>query len=288
VAAAARAAGQVADVHVKVDTGLSRNGIPAPQWPDAAQRAAALEAEGVLAVTGIFSHLALADAPNHPTVDAQAAAFSQAVQVAERAGLRPALRHLANSAATLLRPDLHWDVVRPGIAVYGLSPAPDLVTAAEAGLVPAMTMRASLAQAKGVPAGSGVSYGHEYTTTTDTVLGLVPLGYADGLPRSAGGRGPLLVRSADADRRVTVAGRVCMDQVVVDLGPGAGAAAGDDVLVWGPGSRGEPTAQDWADAAGTISYEIVTRIGSRLPRRHVGIAGTGELLVADTLLAAST
>lgn len=287
VAAAARASGQLADVHVKVDTGLSRNGIPAQDWPDAAVRAAALEAEGVLSVTGLFSHLALADAPTHPTVDAQAATFARAVEAAERAGLRPALRHLANSAATLLRPDLHWDLVRPGLAVYGLSPAPDLVTPAEAGLVPAMTLRASLAQAKQVPAGSGVSYGHEYTTTADTVLGLVPLGYADGIPRAAGGRGPVLVRSADAARRLTVAGRVCMDQVVVDLGPRVGAAAGDEVIVWGPGTRGEPTAQDWADAAGTISYEIVTRIGSRLPRRYVGAAGTGAPVAAGSLLAAS-
>ncbi|MGF1663931.1 MAG: alanine racemase [Kineosporiaceae bacterium] len=274
VAAAARATGQVADVHVKIDTGLSRNGVTMADWPGTAGRAAALEAEGVLAVTGLFSHLALADAPAHPTVDRQAAAFAEAIRVAEGAGLRPQLRHLANSAATLLRPDLHYDLVRPGIAVYGLSPAPDLVSPAEAGLVPAMTLRASLTQAKRVPAGSGVSYGHEYTTTCDTVLGLVPLGYADGLPRSASGRGPLLVRSADTARRVTVAGRVCMDQVVVDLGPGAGAAAGDEVLLWGPGSRGEPTAQDWADAAGTISYEIVTRIGTRLPRRHVGAVGS--------------
>jgi alanine racemase len=273
VAAAARATGQVADVHVKIDTGLSRNGLTMADWPATAARAAALEAEGVLAVTGIFSHLALADAPSHPTVDRQAAVFAEALRVADGAGLRPQLRHLANSAATLLRPDLHYDLVRPGIAVYGLSPAPDLVSPPEAGLVPAMTLRASLTQAKRVPAGSGVSYGHEYTTTGDTVLGLVPLGYADGLPRSASGRGPLLVRSADAARRLTVAGRVCMDQVVVDLGPGAGAAAGDEVLVWGPGTRGEPTAQEWADAAGTISYEIVTRIGTRLPRRHVGAAG---------------
>ncbi|MGF1648347.1 MAG: alanine racemase [Kineosporiaceae bacterium] len=282
-AAAARATGQVADVHVKIDTGLSRNGVTMGDWPATAERAAALEADGLLAVTGLFSHLALADAPSHPTVDRQAAAFAEAIRIGERAGLRPQLRHLANSAATLLRPDLHYDLVRPGIAVYGLSPAPELVSPAEAGLVPAMTLRALLTQAKRVPAGSGVSYGHEYTTTCDTVLGLVPLGYADGLPRSASGRGPLLVRSADAARRLTVAGRVCMDQVVVDLGPGAGAVAGDEVLVWGPGTRGEPTAQDWAVAAGTISYEIVTRIGTRLPRRHVGAAGAIGGLAVDSL-----
>ncbi len=289
VAAAARVTGQVADVHIKVDTGLSRNGVVATDWPALAAAAAALEAEGVLSVGGIFSHLALADAPNHPTVAAQARRFGEALQVGSAAGLRPTYRHLANSAATLTRPDLHFDLVRPGLAVYGLSPVPDLISPAAAGLVPAMTLRARLALAKRIPAGAGVSYGHEYVTSHETVVGLVPLGYADGLPRAAGGHGPLLVRSVDGDRRVVVAGRVCMDQVVVDLGADALAAAGDEVLIWGSGSRGEPTAQEWADAAGTISYEIVTRLGTRLPRRYIGTAGRSrgvtqqDLLVADAL-----
>jgi alanine racemase len=284
-ASAAAITGQVADVHVKVDTGLSRNGIMLAEWPGQAARAAAYESDGLLAVSGLFSHLALADAPAHPTVDAQAAAFAAATEVAAAAGLRPRVRHLANSAATLTRRDLHFDLVRPGIAVYGLSPVPDILTPAEAGLVPAMTVRTRLAVVKHAPAGVGVSYGHDYVTDSDTVLGLVPLGYADGLPRSSGCRGPLLVRSAGSARRLTVAGRVCMDQVVVDLGREATAAEGDEVLVWGPGTRGEPTAQDWADAADTISYEIVSRIGVRLPRRHVGTAGVRPAGTSPALLA---
>ena len=118
---------------------------------------------------------------------------------------------------------------------------------------------------KRVPAGSGVSYGHIYTTDRETTLGLVPLGYADGVPRNAGNVGPVLA----AGRRRTVAGRVCMDQFVLDLGDDA-AAAGDEVVLFGPGDDGEPTAQDWADATGTISYEIVTRVGPRVPRVYVG------------------
>ncbi len=287
VAAAAMQTGQVADIHLKVDTGLSRNGVSVEDWPALAAAAAAYSRDGLLGVGGIFSHLALADDPTHRTVDAQARVFAQALELGERAGLRPAYRHLANSAATLTRSDLHFDLVRPGLAVYGLSPVPDLMTPAAAGLVPAMTLRGRLALVKPIPAGSGVSYDHEYVTERDTVVALVPLGYADGLPRSAGGRGPLLVRTVSGDRRATVAGRVCMDQVIVDLGPDAVAAAGDEVIVWGPGTGGEPTAQEWALAAGTISYEIVTRLGVRLPRRHAGTAGRvagaqqADLLLAD-------
>src|SRR5689334_20246569 len=131
-----------------------------------------------------------------------------------RAGLRPAVRHLANSAATLALPDTHYDLVRPGIAVYGLSPGPEVGTAADLGLRPAMTLRARIALVKHVPPGQGVSYGHRYTTTTDTRLALVPLGYADGVPRNATNLGPVQIR----DRRFTVSGTVCMDQFVVDVG----------------------------------------------------------------------
>jgi alanine racemase len=184
-----------------------------------------------------------------------------AVRRAEAAGCRPEVRHLANSAAVVLEPRLHYDLVRPGIACYGLTPAPAVASSADLGLVPAMTLTARLALVKRVPAGQGVSYAHLYTTPTETVLGVVPMGYADGLPRAASGVGPLSV----GGRLHTIAGRVCMDQVVVDLGPDSDARAGDEVVLFGPGAAG-PTAQDWADATGTISYEIVTRIGPRVPR----------------------
>ncbi|HET7325661.1 MAG TPA: alanine racemase, partial [Nocardioidaceae bacterium] len=211
------------------------------------------------------SHLACADERAHPSVRRQVDAFARAVDVADAAGLAPQIRHLANSPGTIAHPDTWWDIVRPGLAVFGLSPVPEQATSADLGLVPAMTVRARLATVKRVPAGSGVSYGHTHRTRRETSLGLVPAGYADGIPRHASGRGPVLA----AGRRRQVAGRVCMDQFVLDLGDDT-ARAGDEVVLFGTGAQGEPTAQDWADAAETISYEIVTRIGGRISRRHVG------------------
>ena len=281
VVAAAREAGRTARVHLKVDTGLGRNGLTPAQLPDVLAAALAAEAEGALRVVGLFSHLALADDPGHATVAAQAEEFARAVALVEGAGARLEVRHLANSAATLTSPALHWDLVRPGLAVYGLSPVPQLGGPERYGLVPAMTLEAELATVKPVPAGSGVSYGHAYVVPGDTVLGVVPLGYGDGIPRHASGTadrwgGPVQV----GGRRLGVAGRVCMDQVVLDLGPAAREAAGDRVVLWGDGRDGGPTAQDWADVAGTISYELVTRLGARVPRTYVdseqdaGAAGT--------------
>lgn len=272
VVAAARATGVTARVHLKVDTGLSRNGVTLADLPDLLAATLRAQAEGAVRLVGIMSHYAWADAPEHPTVQAQTAAFTEAVALAERAGARLEVRHLANSAATVTNPAAAFDLVRPGIAVYGVSPVPDLRSPADLGLRPAMSLHGRVALVKHVPAGSGVSYGHEYTTDVDTTVALVPLGYADGIPRHAGSRGPLLL----GGRRRTIAGRVCMDQVVVDLGDphnADGVAAGDVAVLFGDGTGGTPTAQDWADAAGTISYEIVTRLGARVPRRHVGSAG---------------
>jgi alanine racemase len=254
-----------ARVHLKVDSGLGRAGAPLVTWPALVEAAAAAEARGRVTVVGVWSHLAFADAPNHPVVAAQVEAFADAVDVAKAAGLSPQVRHLANSAATLALPQTHLDLVRPGIAVYGVSPGGELASAAELGLRPAMRLEARLAQVKRVPAGHGVSYGHEYTTTRETSLGLVPLGYADGVPRAGGGTGPVLA----AGRVRTVAGRICMDQFVLDLGDDA-AMAGDTVVLFGDGLGGEPTAEDWAQATGTIAYEIVSRVGPRVPRRYVG------------------
>lgn len=265
--AAARTSGRPARVHLKADTGLGRGGCPPEQWRELVEATLRAQSEGAVRFVGVWSHLAFADAPDHPTVRRQAAAMTEAVDVATRAGADLEVRHLANSAAVLTTPEVHLDLVRPGLAVYGLSPVPDLGAPADYGLRPAMTVRSRLALVKRVPAGHGVSYGHAYTTSEPTTLGLVPLGYADGVPRHASGSGPLLA----AGRRVTVAGRVCMDQVVVDLGADADdVRAGDEVVLFGPGSAGEPTAQDWADAAGTISYEIVARMSGRLPKRYAG------------------
>ncbi len=265
VLAAARERGRPARVQAKVDTGLGRGGV-LEDWSEFVTALARAQAEGAVTVAGVWSHFAWADAPMHPTVRRQQERFADAVAELERAGVRPGLRHLANSAATLTTPSAHFDLVRPGLAVYGLSPVPDLGDPAHFGLREAMRVTARLTLVKRARAGQGVSYGHEYTTDRDTVLGLLPMGYADGIPRHAGNRGPLEVRG----HRYVVAGRVCMDQCVIDLGPGFEGGAGDEVTVLGRSADGEPCAQAWADAAETINYEIVTRMGPRLPRLVVG------------------
>ena len=262
IVAAARDSGRAARVHLKIDTGLSRNGVYAADWPDVLAHAAKAQAEGAVEIVGIWSHFVYADEPGHPTVARQMAAFTDALDEAQRAGITPQLRHLANSAATLTLPAAHFDLVRPGIAVYGLSPVPQR---GDFGLTPAMTVRAEIANVKRVRAGEGVSYGHAYTTDRETTLALVPLGYADGVPRAATNLGPVSINGV----RGTVSGRVCMDQFVVDVGD-LRVAPGDVAVLFGPGASGEPLAQDWADAVGTIHYEIVTRIGPRVARRYVG------------------
>ena len=266
VAAAAVAAGVGARVQLKIDTGLSRGGATAADWPALCRAAARAQAGGDLRVTGVWSHLAHADAgPDHPVLLRQADRFAAALEVADRAGLRPDVRHLANSAATLTSPQTYYDLVRPGLAVYGLSPVPELGDPAHFGLRPAMSLRSHVALVKPVPAGSGVSYAHRYTTAADTRLALVPLGYADGVPRA----GTNVLEVLVGGRRHRIAGTVCMDQFVLDIGD-AGVAEGDEVVLFGSGDGGEPTAQEWAGRLGTIDYEIVTRIGARVPRTYVG------------------
>jgi len=265
IADAAAAAGRVARVHAKADTGLARGGATSADWPALVDAVSKRQAEGQVDVVGIWSHLAHADAPGHPTIDRQRALFVEAVEIAATAGLRPQVRHLANSAATLVLPQTHFDLVRPGIAVYGLSPGPQVGVSADLGLRPAMRLRTSVALVKSVGAGQGVSYGHRYSTPSSTTLALVPVGYADGIPRQATNIGPVQING----RRYVVSGTVCMDQFVVDVGDDA-VAIGDDVVLFGPGDNGEPTADDWAAVIGTINYEIVTRIGARVPRSYLG------------------
>lgn len=264
--AAAEASGVPAKVQLKADTGLSRGGATVQDWPLLCEAAAKAEAEGNVRVTGLWSHFAFADGgPDHPVNNKQAAVFEEALAIAASKGLEDRTRHLANSAATLTAPDTHYDLVRPGLAVYGLSPVPQLGRPADFGLRPAMSLISTVVQTKRVPEGSGVSYLHRYTTSRDTTLALVPLGYGDGVPRSATNVAEVML----CDQRRTIAGTVSMDQFVLDVGDDE-VEAGDEVLLFGDGSRGEPTAQDWADATGTIDYEIVTRIGSRVPRDYVG------------------
>ncbi|MFJ6520857.1 alanine racemase [Streptomyces filamentosus] len=265
VTAAARRTGGTARVQLKADTGLGRNGCQPADWPALVAAALEAEKEGLVKVTGLWSHFACADEPGHPSIAAQLDVFRAMLDHAEKAGIEPEVRHIANSPATLTLPETHFDLVRPGIAMYGVSPAPELGTSAELGLRPVMSLKASVALVKEVPPGHGVSYGHHYVTGGETTLGLIPVGYADGVPRHASGRGPVLV-----DGKVrTVAGRVAMDQFVVDLG-GDRPEPGTEAVLFGSGERGEPTAEDWAVAADTIAYEIVTRIGARVPRVYVG------------------
>jgi alanine racemase len=262
----ARRADRPARLQLKVDTGLNRGGAPLAEWEALVHACRAAERDGLVTVTGIWSHMASADVPGDPSVPAQIKVFGQALDAAEAAGLRPRVRHLANSPTVFTREDAWFDLVRPGLSVYGLSPIPDQQTSADLGLTPAMTLRTSLALVKPVARGEGVSYGHTYVAEHDTVLGLVPLGYGDGILRHASNRAQVWVSGA----RARIAGRVCMDQFMVDLGPGSTARAGDEVVLFGTGLGGEPTAQDWAEAAGTISYEIVSRLGSRITRTYLG------------------
>jgi alanine racemase len=262
---AAVATNTVARVHLKADTGLHRGGASPVRWPDLVEAAAKGEAAGDIRVVGLWSHFAFADAPGHPTVGRQEVVFVEALEIAARAGLRPHVRHLANSAATLTRPSAHYDLVRPGIAVYGLTPVPKDGPPSTYGLRPAMTVTARVALTKRAMAGAGVSYGHRYSTERETTLALVPLGYADGVPRNATNTAEVLI----GGRRRRIAGAVCMDQFVVDVGDDS-VAEGDDVVLFGAGDDGAPTAQEWAEALDTISYEVVTRMGPRLPRVYVG------------------
>ena len=264
IAGAARRTGRTARLHLEADTGMTRGGSPLAAWPGLLARALALQAEGVIEIVGLWSHFACADIPGHGSVEAQLDAFDAALKAAEQAGAGGShvIRHIANSAAVVALPRARYDLVRPGLAVYGLSPIPEL---GDFGLTPAMTLVARIALAKRVPMDSGVSYGHLYVTDCETTLGLVPLGYADGVLRHATGRAEVLA----GGRRRAIAGRVCMDQFMIDVGDDP-LAAGDEVILFGPGGRGEPTAQEWADNLGTITHEIVTRIGARVPRVYEG------------------
>ncbi|WP_061963620.1 alanine racemase [Demequina aurantiaca] len=255
---AARAGHGTATVHLCVDTGLGREGVPMANLDALLTAASAAQDEGLIKVVGMWSHLAWADQPGHPTVDAQAENFHTALATAEARGLDIELAHLGNSACTLTRPDLHFDMVRPGIAIYGLPPVED-PEGDNFGLTAAMSVSSTLALVKELPGGHGVSYGHEYVTPQRTHVGLVSAGYADGVFRAAGGVAEVSVRGV----RYPIAGRVCMDQFVLDLGPETEADAGDIVTLIGPGG---PTARDWATAIGTIDYEIVCRFGGLRPK----------------------
>ncbi|EIC07864.1 Alanine racemase [Microbacterium laevaniformans OR221] len=258
-AAAAASADRPVGVHLKIETGLGRNGLAPADYAVAFAEAARLERIGRLRVVGIFSHLS-----NTSAADDRAAIerFSDGLALAASYGLAPQLRHIAASHAAIALPESRFGCVRLGIAIYGLSPFADR-TSADLGLRPAMTLRAAVAAVRRVPAGQGVSYGYGYRTTRATTLALIPAGYADGVPRAASGGAAVRI----GGEVFPVAGRIAMDQFVVDVGDHP-VAVGDEAVLFGDPTLGAPPVEVWAGAAGTINYEIVTRIGARVPRRE--------------------
>lgn len=259
-AAAAASSDRAVAVHLKVETGLGRNGIAPADVRMVFAEAARLERIGKLRVVGIFSHLSNTSAEDDR---AALARFTDALALAGTFGLAPQVRHLAASHAAIALPETRFGCVRLGIAMYGLSPFADR-SSADLGLRPAMTLRAAVAAVRRVPAGQGVSYGYTHRTEGETTLALVPIGYADGVPRAASGGAAVRIGGAI----FAVAGRVAMDQFVVDVGDHP-VSVGDEAVLFGDATLDAPPVEAWADAAGTINYEIVTRIGPRVPRREV-------------------
>ena len=261
---AARRTGRTAQLTVKVDTGLNRNGVGAGEFSEVLSTLGRGAAEGAIRLRGIMSHLVSGDAPEDPLNDLQAQRFTAMIAEAARRGIEFEVAHLSNSPSAMTRPDLGFDMIRPGIAVYGLSPIPER---GDMGLRPAMTLKCAVAMVKSIKAGEGVSYGHAWIARQDTTVALLPIGYADGVYRGLSGRIEVLING----RLRPGVGRVCMDQFVVDLGPGAtDVAEGDEAVLFGPGSAGEPMAQHWADALGTIHYEVVTSPRGRVVRTFRG------------------
>lgn len=259
VIAAAGRTGLRATVHLHADVGMARDGAPHGTWAGLCKQARAAEECGDIAVRGVMGHLGWADDPSDPFNTAGRQAFVAAVATARRFGLRPSVRHLAATAATLTNPGSHFELCRIGAGLVGIDPS------GSTRLRPAMTLTAPVVALRDVPAGTHVGYGHAYVTSRRTRLALLPVGYADGIPRSSSGRGCVLLHG----RRCRVVGLVSMDQVVVEVGR-LSVSPGEVATVFGPGDGGEPTAADWAGWSGTIEHEIVTGIGPRVARRVVG------------------
>ncbi|MGP9816797.1 alanine racemase [Arthrobacter sp. MYb229] len=262
IAAAAQAVQTPARIHLKVDTGLGRNGSTMADLPSLLERSAKFQSEGLLRVVGVFSHLAVADEPERPETDLQLEVFDQAIEMVEAAGFNLEMRHVANTPAILSRPDSHHEMVRLGLGLYGLSPF-EGETPATYGLRPAMKLVTKVANVKKVNTGQGVSYGLRYLTAKETYLALIPMGYADGLPRVATGA-PVTIHG----KTYPVRGTIAMDQCVIDLGLDIDPEQflGAEAIIFGEGGESATT---WAHAANTINYEMVTRISPRVPRYYV-------------------
>ena len=256
VRAATRTPPRRARIHLHLDVGMARDGAVPAEWPRLCQAARTAERRGVLEVVGVMGHLGCADVPDDPCNEAGRARFEWGLETAHMAGLRPGLRHLAATSATLTDPRTHHNMCRIGAGLFGIDPSRTVR------LHPALTLTAPIVTVRPARAGASVGYGHACSLAADTTLGLLPVGYADGLPRVASGHAQVMVRG----QRRPLAGLISMDQTVIDLG-GEQVQAGETAIVFGPGRAGEPTVADWAAWAGTIEHEIVTGLGTRVHRQ---------------------
>ena len=282
ICAAAREAGRPARVHVKIDTGMSRAGSTLADLPALASALRMAADDGLVDVVGAWSHMSRADDPSeagNASTASHVRIFEEGLSILADAGITPRIRHLSATSGILWHPEAHYDMVRAGIGLYGLSPDPAVATSEELGLIPALELRAPLTSVKVIEEGTPASYGGTWVAPTRRWIGLVPLGYGDGILRAASNRARVVVHTASGPFNAPLIGRVCMDQFMVDLGPAEGspgtptarsgqapAIPGDIATLFGSGVRGEALADDWAQAAGTINYEIVTHLGAHIPR----------------------
>ena len=282
ICAAARQAGRPARVHVKIDTGMSRAGSTLADLPALASALRMAADDGLVDVVGAWSHMSRADDPSdagNASTASHVRIFEEGLAILADAGITPRIRHLSATSGILWHPEAHYDMVRAGIGLYGLSPDPAVATSEQLGLIPALELSAPLTSVKVIEEGTPASYGGTWVAPTRRWIGLVPLGYGDGILRAASNRARVVVHTASGPFNAPLIGRVCMDQFMVDLGPAqaspgtptarsgdAPAAPGDIAILFGSGADGEALADDWAQAAGTINYEIVTHLGAHIPR----------------------
>ena len=282
ICAAAREAGRPARVHVKIDTGMSRAGSTLADLPALASALRMAADDGLVDIVGAWSHMSRADDPSeagNASTASHVRIFEEGLAILADAGITPRIRHLSATSGILWHPEAHYDMVRAGIGLYGLSPDPAVATAEELGLIPALELSAPLTSVKVIEEGTPASYGGTWVAPTRRWIGLVPLGYGDGILRAVSNKARVVVHTASGPFNAPLIGRVCMDQFMVDLGPAEGspgtptarsgqapAIPGDMATLFGSGIGGEALADDWAQAAGTINYEIVTHLGAHIPR----------------------
>lgn len=282
ICTAAREAGRPARVHVKIDTGMSRAGSTLADLPALASALRMAADDGLVDVVGAWSHMSRADDPSdegNASTASHVRIFEEGLAILADAGITPRIRHLSATSGILWHPEAHYDMVRAGIGLYGLSPDPAVATSEQLGLIPALELRAPLTSVKVIEERTPASYGGTWVAPTRRWIGLVPLGYGDGILRAASNRARVVVHTASGPFNAPLIGRVCMDQFMVDLGPAEGspgtptarsgqapAVPGDIATLFGSGEYGEALADDWAQAAGTINYEIVTHLGAHIPR----------------------